>query len=459
MNSNIIAHRNIFINTESMNFGDGSQWRVSVPPAPFSIKSNQRIKLTLMSLEVRKNWYEVNQTNNAFFLQLHTTISSNPAEVIIPCIIPPGSYRYFAGGANNTSGQSAAAAYNSTSTYGYSTLNLVDAIKFAVDKALIIANNGGVLSDWNNNPVNSNSYPPLNIFSTTTSTVLWNAVQRQFQIQLPSLSATGTSRGTTIDFIFFQMKNDVLIGGSNIPLSIIQFNPFINNSLSTYSNWNFQDTHELVGGIPTRDNNITYGSRPYFTPGLNKDSTGLKFTSFYVGQLNTLEGIYLRIYSSATNNYSSPSLDRDAANNTSLSPTTILARIPISAATYDDVNELISYQDPGSNIFTTYLEGKFLESLNLSLTDDKSRPISEVASSQSKYGNISYKFTLKFEVEQLEFSASSAPASVDVQSTLSPVGFVSPLLGMNNFTSQNVKYTNPVKSSFNPVNGNRIGAQ
>ena len=43
MCSHIIAQRNVFINTETMNFGDGSQWRVSVPPAPFTIKGNQRM--------------------------------------------------------------------------------------------------------------------------------------------------------------------------------------------------------------------------------------------------------------------------------------------------------------------------------------------------------------------------------------------------------------------------------
>jgi hypothetical protein len=69
-----------------------------------------------------------------------------------------------------------------------------------------------------------------------------------------------------------------------------------------------------------------------------------------------------------------------------------------------------------------------------------------------------FKLSLKWEVEQLEFSASSAPSSIDIQNTLSPVGFVSPLLGMNNFGSTNVKYDKINKSSFTPVNGNRVGS-
>ena len=47
--SKIVAQRNIFINTENLNYGDGTQFRVSVPPAPFTVKSNQRMKLTLMN--------------------------------------------------------------------------------------------------------------------------------------------------------------------------------------------------------------------------------------------------------------------------------------------------------------------------------------------------------------------------------------------------------------------------
>lgn len=455
MCSHIIAQRNVFINTETMNFGDGSQWRVSVPPAPFTIKGNQRMKLTLMNLEVRKNWYEINQTNGTFFLQVHTTIIGNPAEIFIPCIIPPGSYRYFAAGASATSGSSAAQTYTLTSSYAYGTLNLIDAIKYAVDKAILVANNGGIMTDWTGTKnVNNNNYTSLGVFSTATSAVSWNAVTRKFTITLPSIARAST----TVDFVFAQMKSDILVGGSNVPTNF-GFNPFVNNSNPLYSNWSFQDSHEILGGVPTRDNTITYGAAPYMVAGLTKDSTGLIFTSTYVAQLNSLEGLYLRIYSSSTNNYASPSLDRDSGNLTALAPTSILARIPISAATYDDVNEVISYQDPGAQVFSTYIESKFLESLNLSLTDDKSRPISEVASGESKVGTISYKFTLKWEVEQLEFSASSAPASIDVQATLSPVGFVSPLLGMNDFGSTNIKHNKSYKSSFTPMNGNKVGAQ
>ena len=251
------------------------------------------------------------------------------------------------------------------------------------------------MTDWTGTKnVNNNNYTGLAVFSSATSTVSWNAVTRKFTITLPSIARAST----TVDFVFAQMKSDILVGGSNVPLNF-GFNPFTNNSSALYSNWSFQDSHEILGGVPTRDNTITYSSAPYMVAGLNKDSTGLIFTSTYVAQLNSLEGLYLRIYSSSTNNYASPSLDRDSGNLTTLAPTSILARIPISAATYDDVNEVISYQDPGAQVFSTYIESKFLESLNLSLTDDKSRPISEVASGESKVGTISYKFTLKWEVE------------------------------------------------------------
>ena len=56
---NIIAQRNIFINTETLNIGDGQQCRISVPPAPFTLKANQRMKLSLQSLQFRRSWYDI----------------------------------------------------------------------------------------------------------------------------------------------------------------------------------------------------------------------------------------------------------------------------------------------------------------------------------------------------------------------------------------------------------------
>lgn len=458
---NIIAQRNVFIDTESMNFGDGSQWRISIPPAPFAIKANQRMKLSLMSFQTRKNWYDINQTNNTFFFCLHTP----SGDQLYPCIIPPGTYNF--GGINGnasvgnnpafTTNQSTSKPIFPSYTNGNSgvTYNLCDAIAFAVQTTLLTVLNGGYIYDYLGNQTNSNLYSNnAGLFNAPFYVgVTYSQQTRKFTIQIPQMKLSNY----TADFCFIQMKKDVTqaFGG---------FNPFQNKDQSTYGNWSFQDSHLILGGTPTRDNTYNNsGNSNNFVAGLTVDSTKQYFTSVFVAQLSTLDNLYLRLHSSNTSNYESPNFERDLTNVTTMTPSPIIASIAVSAGGFPSIYaasyEQINFLDSGNELYSTYIDSKYLESLTLSITDSKSRPISDVAANESKLGVLSYKMTLRWSVEQLEFSASSAPASIDIQNTISPVGFVSPLLGMNNFTSSNTVYQKQAKTSFNPVNGNRIAGQ
>lgn len=454
---NIIAQRNIFINTETLNFGDGQQCRISVPPAPFTLKANQRMKLSLQSLQVRRNWYDINQSNNTFFFSLH--LPGSGGDVIYPCIIPPGTYYSF-GTINISTIVSSASknpptnkpifpAYSSVASQQYATYSLCDALAFAVLTTLTTVTNGGYIYDWLGRQVNNVNYTAYNAFAAGSASVSYSYNSRKIMITLPAFN--GTYSG---DFNFVQMKSDATVNAYNLYFS--------NNNPAIYGNWLFQDSHEILGGTPTRENTYTANVLA-LVAGLTKDSTGIIFTSTFVAALSSLDNLYVRLISSNTSNYASPNLDRDAANLTSLTPTTILASIPVNGGSgvgsvYSSLNDTITFQDTGGGIYMSYIDSRYLESLTIAITDDKNRPIIEVAANESKLGILSYKLSLKWEVEQLEFSASSAPSSIDIQNTLSPVGFVSPLLGMNNFGSTNVKYDKINKSSFTPVNGNRVGS-
>ena len=451
---NIIAQRNIFINTETLNIGDGQQCRISVPPAPFTLKANQRMKLSLQSLQFRRNWYDINQSNNTFFFSLHSP--GNP-DIIYPCMIPPGTYPSFgvtglpaivsSASKNPTTNKPIFLSYDQNPTNQSTFSTLCDAILFAILTTFDVVRNGGYIYDHLGRQANNVNYTGINAFAATAPSVSYSTNTRKIMITLPAFQSAYTG-----DFNFIQMKSDATP-------SIVN-NYFSNTNPAIYGNWLFQDTHQIFGGIPTRESNaVTLVS---LVPGMLKSST-ISFTSTFAASLSTLDNIYLRLISSNTSNYSSSNLDRDAANLTSLTPTTILAAIPIvsggqGSSVYVAQYDTITFQDTGGGIYMSYIDSRYLESLTIAITDDKNRPISEIATNQSRLGLMGFKLSLKWEVEQLEFSASSAPSSIDIQNTLSPVGFVSPLLGMNNFGSTNVKYDKINKSSFTPVNGNRVGS-
>jgi hypothetical protein len=46
----------------------GDKTKVMLPPHPFSAQSNERMALTLQSFSMRRNWYNLNDTNRIFYL-------------------------------------------------------------------------------------------------------------------------------------------------------------------------------------------------------------------------------------------------------------------------------------------------------------------------------------------------------------------------------------------------------
>ena len=64
----VILTRNIFINTELSQYRNDGSYRTTLPSSAFACKNNQKMRLTLTSFEMRKNWYEVNNMNNTFFM-------------------------------------------------------------------------------------------------------------------------------------------------------------------------------------------------------------------------------------------------------------------------------------------------------------------------------------------------------------------------------------------------------
>ena len=78
--------RLIFIDSSVNTHGDRSH--ISLPPHPFTAIGNERMSLTLLSFSIRRNWMNINATNNTFYIYTASTFYE--------CVIPPGVYNTFA---------------------------------------------------------------------------------------------------------------------------------------------------------------------------------------------------------------------------------------------------------------------------------------------------------------------------------------------------------------------------
>ena len=86
--------RLLFIDSEINTVGQRGKCRVLIPNHPFSVVGSEKMRLTLLSFDMRRQWYNVNQTNNEFYLYSAST------NAYFPVVLQPGVYRSFAAGAH-----------------------------------------------------------------------------------------------------------------------------------------------------------------------------------------------------------------------------------------------------------------------------------------------------------------------------------------------------------------------
>ena len=106
--------RLIFVDSEINTIGNQGKAKLIFPPHPFSVCCNDRMRLTLTSFEMRRNWYSVNPTNNTFYLY-----TPAPTDTYTEIVIAPGNYGTFAALATaiQTAIQAVAALSTATVTY------------------------------------------------------------------------------------------------------------------------------------------------------------------------------------------------------------------------------------------------------------------------------------------------------------------------------------------------------
>jgi hypothetical protein len=320
-----VYYRNVFLDTELNSIGGGQASRVTFPSSEFSVKSSQLMKLTLTSMEIRRNWYSLNKYNNTFFLYNFPALGQ-----YTKFTIKPSSYRTFP--------------------------DLATGIQDAIQAVPALA----------------------------ASTCVWEPLVRKFKITLAGALATSY-------FVCFQ------VAGNNPPPP---------TGVSADGDEYFNDSTEILGGKRTSagwdgvtPNNAFVNANTVDAPA--QTGNGDHFSK-YVGALNSIEAIYLRS-GIQNNNFQSLSFEGGSGSNpqSALVSTSIFARIPISRATYDDVFEIIQYEDYNDN-FSMLLQQQHLSEMTFLLTDHAGRPLAEVAQGQSADGNLSFKISFRWAIVEQE---------------------------------------------------------
>ena len=294
--------RLIYIDSEINTIGNRSKAKVLLPPHPFSVYQQDRMRLTLVSFEMRRNWYSINATNQIFYV--HSPTAGTYQEVVIPA----GSYDTFA--------------------------DLAAAIQTGLQVVL------------------------------ASATCTYADLSRKF-----TLALTGAAADAIL--VSFQVKEALPAALAAAGVSVAGY---------------FQDSHEILGLIPTRTS----------TPVNGADATGPgNHVSPFVGALNTLEAIYLRT-NLMGGNFQTYGHERFLPDRNGVTDTQIFARIPLERASYDEFFPFVTFEDT-NNLFQLNLQQKSLDSLELYVTDDKGRLLSEVDPRQADLGLMSFKVVLKWE--------------------------------------------------------------
>ena len=84
--------RLIFLDSSVSTVGDRA--KVLLPSRSFSVQGNERMSITLQSFGIRRNWYNINPTNNTGYIAVGPTGASG-TEVLYEFRITPGSYATF----------------------------------------------------------------------------------------------------------------------------------------------------------------------------------------------------------------------------------------------------------------------------------------------------------------------------------------------------------------------------
>jgi hypothetical protein len=332
--------RNIFIDSETNTINDQIQVSVNLIPNDFYCRADEEMRITLTTFEMRTNWYNINQYNNVFYVFTPTSLGS-ASGTFYQVQIAAGSYYDFLDTVYNP---------------GVATPTTITGLSTAIQTALNASGIG------------------------TGHTCTYSPITRKFSITLNYAGAGSNATLTANSYIVcFAIPNGL---ATYIPTGVSPL-------------YTFMDTNEILGCNSMR----TYANAsvvPVNAMGTPTDSgTALTFASPYVAQLNSQEALYVRT-NLQTLNYSTYGFAQTIFQNT-VTGSGIFARIPLQNQLYNEPDPFVTYEDK-NDTFAIIIGNKQLDNITIYVTDDKNRPIPNVAPGQVTAGLMSFKCSLKWEV-------------------------------------------------------------
>lgn len=161
----------------------------------------------------------------------------------------------------------------------------------------------------------------------------------------------------------------------------------------------FNDSYLLFGAKPQRDATALalYGL----------DDLGVSpafiFYSFYPAMLGTMDEIVVRCQTPGVNMSSygyDVSTGQANGNNASLTPSNILARIPIRETIFIPATAYTQYIGDGDMTYSMLLGVKNLNLIRIVLTDSRGRSLPQANKDQAKVGNMSFRCSLRLDYMQ-----------------------------------------------------------
>jgi hypothetical protein len=156
----------------------------------------------------------------------------------------------------------------------------------------------------------------------------------------------------------------------------------------------FNDSFEILGAKPNRS--TTAETSMEHTPDIVNGTNTL--TSIFPASLNTLDAVYLRINSVETGNFMSTGFNSRIRESDRLIESQIFARIPFARSSFDEVHEVVSFEDNGGDQYQSFLLRKSLDTLDIQVTDAKGRSLAQVDPSQADEGLMAFKMCLRWDL-------------------------------------------------------------
>ena len=304
--------------------------------------NNKTMRVGLNSFSMYRNFYNINPTNNTFIFAIQQVPNDDGSWVPYTCQIPIGDYSHFTYDAS----------CNCNNPERWETY-LDEAIAAAICAAPTI------------NP----AFTPAARSTNTHGTVecIFNTRLRIFEIYIAR--SLYISHLIQAQIFFLTIKSNLItardktwVNTSSLP----SIEPFNEITL-------FQDTYQIMGGRTNYTGTFSVLAFPIDTQmfinyvNLNKGykntpvpiaspirmptsgATVLQILSgTSVAQLSTLDEVVIRT-NMPSQNYQSPGVDQTIPTNLGLSPTNILAKIPIDDTTFDEKRGIIHFIDHNNN--------------------------------------------------------------------------------------------------------------